>query len=461
MRGGLVAALIVCTALAGCGRLRFETLSSVDGGRDAGDATFDASLDASTAPRDAQVDATAPHDAARDAAIIDANVVDAPLLDAGDAAAWLDAATDAMADAADDGGIDPTYPPIAVASLTSAGPHTCLLDDGRVYCWGQNTNGEIGNNGTANQTRPVEITLPSGVPIEQVSAGEGHTCAIERGSGDLYCWGMNNHGQLGLDDRNPRLVPTRVPGLPRLLRVSAGYQFTFAIDENNALWCWGDNAEGQLGQAGTPLSESLTPIRSGNDTDWIQIAAGQARVCGLRSPGTLWCVGRNVYYGLGLGSNVPNQYNTWTQTGVDADWLHISVSQDGACGRRTGGISHCWGTYASGPPTVLMTPTTIDPMPWRSDAAGVFNACGVRQAGTMTCWGRNVEGQLGTGDWTDQTGAPQIGTDTDWALVVMGRFHTCALKLDGRLFCTGENGAGQLGLGDTMRRNVFTLVTLP
>jgi alpha-tubulin suppressor-like RCC1 family protein len=399
---------------------------------DADTTTFDSSLDAMGS--DAGPDAT-PADAALDAS--DPN--------------------DAMLDS---GIVIPTLPVVPTSDLSSLGSHTCVVRAGALSCWGENVNGELGIGDVNVRTTSVQVALPTGGAITQVTAGEGHTCAIEQGTGALYCWGRNDFGQLGLGDRNPRNRPTLVTGLSRVVQVSAGYGFTCAIDADNALWCWGDNAESQLSlDAWQP--DMLLPARSGIAVDWIQISAGQGRTCGLRSPGSLWCVGRNAFYGFGLGNNVPNQYGAWTQSGVEADWTRVSVSQDAACGLRSGSGAYCWGTFATNPITVLVTPLPLGLANWIHGSAGVFNACGVLQTHAIVCWGRNAEGQLGRGDILDSDGSTSSGTDTDWSTVTLGRFHTCAQKLNGTVYCAGENAKNELGLGDTQRRNVFTQVPLP
>jgi len=437
-------------ALGACGRLGFELVS--DAGGDTGQ-TPESGVDAA-------------EDAAGDAASIADTGVDAPT-DANpeDAAADATSAIDAGADAADatiDAGPPPVFPVIQHYALSATGYHTCIARNGLAYCWGRNRNGELGLGDAMNRTTPTQVTLPGGGTVAAISAGEGHTCAVEDGTQQLWCWGDNTHGQLGLGDQMERHVPTRVTALPRVLQVSAAYGFTCAITDDNALWCWGDNFEGGLGldDDANRIFEVHVPTRSGTDNDWIQIASGQARSCGLRAPGQLWCVGRNAGFGLGLGFNVPNQFNRWTRVDSSDNWARVSVSQDGACALR-GGRALCWGTFASGPVTVIQAPTAVDSNTWVGGTAGVFNACGILDTRAMVCWGRNSEGQLGSSDFVENVPVTIVGLEFDWLSVAMGRFHTCAQKLDGRILCTGENADGQLGLGDMNRRSAMTQVTLP
>jgi len=137
------------------------------------------------------------------------------------------------------------------------------------YCWGNNKHGQIDNNYT-NATSPVEITaIPT--PVNKVSAGGYHTCAIGNGSSNsLYCWGNNSYGQLG-DSNAPygRTVLNRYYHFSNALDISAGNKnHTCAVYNNSGtkqIYCWGANDNGQLGRNKVNLREDTmgSPILSG------------------------------------------------------------------------------------------------------------------------------------------------------------------------------------------------------
>jgi hypothetical protein len=140
----------------------------------------------------------------------------------------------------------------------SAGPeNTCAIkNNGTLFCWGLNLSGELGNNsisygGDAVSLVPVQEST-SATDWARVSMGGNHTCAIKT-NGTLFCWGSNDHSQLGnnliSDGAMPHsLVPVQEStSATDWARVSAGAFYTCAIKTNGTLFCWGANDRGQLG----------------------------------------------------------------------------------------------------------------------------------------------------------------------------------------------------------------------
>jgi alpha-tubulin suppressor-like RCC1 family protein len=148
-----------------------------------------------------------------------------------------------------------------IAHISNGGGHTCALTtSGEMWCWGYNTSGQIGDGTTgaviagqqAGRSRAVQVLKSAGVPLTGVSdmvAGSYHTCAII--SGEAWCWGLNDKGQLGDGTTTNRLYPVKViltngSTLANVSSISAGTGHTCAVANNKAL-CWGDNSAGQLG----------------------------------------------------------------------------------------------------------------------------------------------------------------------------------------------------------------------
>jgi alpha-tubulin suppressor-like RCC1 family protein len=135
----------------------------------------------------------------------------------------------------------------------------CLIQAGALWCWGLNTNGDLGNGNAVPQFSPI-MRFSTGVSA--VSMGEGATCAIV--SGALNCWGSNNVGQVGLDTGGGTVTSTYT--LPQSLfggavtQVSVGTYHTCAI-ANGALKCWGRNTFGELGNNSTV--DSSIPVTVG------------------------------------------------------------------------------------------------------------------------------------------------------------------------------------------------------
>jgi alpha-tubulin suppressor-like RCC1 family protein len=340
---------------------------------------------------------------------------------------------------------------------------SCALTGGVGSCWGSDVHGQIGAGDLSVHLAPVPIAQLSA--FSALALGENHACAVEDLTGRVFCWGSNKVSQLGMPggDRNQPEIVTLGPAKS----VTAGYEHACAVLHDGSLWCWGSNAEGQLGQSDQPgAPDSAVPLRVGTGNDWTAVSGGQGHTCGLRTPGTLWCWGRNSASELGLGDGQPVQVRTPTQLGTFSDWASMDVGQGAGCGVRAGGELWCWGDgsmHQLGPgpggTTTLVRPTRIGTdADWAVVSTDVFSTCAVKTSHALYCWGRNAEGQLGTGDTDERTTPTLVSPGDAFSSVAVGRFHACAEGMGRELYCTGENADGQLGLGDTDRRGIFTRV---
>jgi alpha-tubulin suppressor-like RCC1 family protein len=150
-----------------------------------------------------------------------------------------------------------------VAALTSSWEGSgALLSNGSYYDWGYNQAGQLGDQTTANSARPVKVSLPA--PVSQVFQGgsgktNGQTIAVLKG-GSIYDWGANSDGQLGDGTTNNSDTPIRLqlPSRVKFTKVSSGGFATYAIDSSGQLWDWGSNTEGQLG-LGRSISMETRP----------------------------------------------------------------------------------------------------------------------------------------------------------------------------------------------------------
>ena len=123
-------------------------------------------------------------------------------------------------------------------------------------------------------------SIPAGAP--DIVVGTDFSCALT-GSGDVWCWGDNTYGQLGIGTTTMSNVPVQVTGLSNITSLSAGSSHVCAIDSSNALWCWGHNDHGQLGTGDNNNATSPTQV-SGTDlsSDVVQVSAGAATTCAVK-----------------------------------------------------------------------------------------------------------------------------------------------------------------------------------
>ena len=149
---------------------------------------------------------------------------------------------------------------------TKHGLHTCAITENDIlYCWGSNSNGQLGDGTTTSSSIPVEVTLPSGLTAKMVSTSYDATCAIL--SDDLlYCWGSNNFGATGLGADYSTPQQMTLPNGRTAIAVDQGEYYGCVILDDNSLYCWGRNHIGQLGD-GTSTTRSThnsrkLPIRT-------------------------------------------------------------------------------------------------------------------------------------------------------------------------------------------------------
>ena len=142
--------------------------------------------------------------------------------------------------------------------------NTCIINSTKsLLCWGYNANGRLGLGNTTDQYSPVAVTFPNNGTVEKVAESGGfvsHNCAIMT-NGSLYCWGKNSDGQLGIGSTTQQTTPQLVnlgPGV-KAVDVSVGAAFTCAVTDAGALMCWGSNVYGKLGIGSTSSASHSTP----------------------------------------------------------------------------------------------------------------------------------------------------------------------------------------------------------
>ena len=136
-----------------------------------------------------------------------------------------------------------------LVQLNASNASTCVVTDGgQIYCWGQNSSGQLGDGTHTHRGTPGLVLGLDDVHIVQVSLGSGHVCA-RSDMGDVYCWGSNNNwNQVGDSSDVTQYLPVRVESLPLAAKhISAKTEHTCALLEDNSVWCWGMNSYGQCG----------------------------------------------------------------------------------------------------------------------------------------------------------------------------------------------------------------------
>jgi alpha-tubulin suppressor-like RCC1 family protein len=307
------------------------------------------------------------------------------------------------------------------ASVTAGSSHTCATrTNGTLWCWGYNGNGELGVGNQTNQDRPQQVTTPAPGGWASVTAGYASTCAIRAIRGDradraLWCWG---DGQ----DR-PQQVTIPAPGGWGGVTVGGG--FTCATRTGGTLWCWGLNNVGQLGIGNQIDQDRPHQVTSPALGGWSSVSGGEDHTCATRTGGTLWCWGFAVYGQLGISNGSGGDFELAPRRvtiPAPGGWASVTAGYDHTCATRTGGTLWCWGlnldgelglgffSEGIGPEAAVFWPhqvTTPVPGGWATVTVGEAHTCATR-TGSLWCWGANGYGQLGIGNHTNQDRPRQV-----------------------------------------------------
>jgi alpha-tubulin suppressor-like RCC1 family protein len=236
-------------------------------------------------------------------------------------------------------------------ALSCGGFNTCALAPrGELWCWGDNSEGKLAQDdppaGTTGSLERSESPIPVQTELRfaKVSVGQGHVCAVSE-QGRLYCWGRNNVGQVG-DPTAPEQTraPVAVGGDTQYLSASAGQRHSCAVDVAGKLSCWGQNVEGLLGlESDQPIVRA--PAAVGDDSDWDQVALNWLHGCAHKKNGSLFCWGRGEEGQLGTGDSM--QRNAPTRVRGDDLWSYVNAGQFHSCAVADDGL-YCWGANDTG-----------------------------------------------------------------------------------------------------------------
>lgn len=352
------------------------------------------------------------------------------------------------ASAWDSGNVDGTQP---VLALDDNG--TCAIREGdTIYCWGNNTYGELGRGSTDPAATVLPVATPYNFTARSISGSAFVRCAVLFTSG-VACWGYSSVGSIGNGSTSPAYTPTAVTGLTGVTGVSVGPSASVcATKQDGTVWCWG-SGHGNVLSSASPANSSV-PVQRAGVSAAIDVSVGNNYACALTASHKVLCWGDNGFGQLGDGTQSDNP----TPTAVPgiSDALAISAGLYTTCAIRTGGTVWCWGSNDSG---ALGIHSTVDHTASPTQVWGIsgavavsesaYGGCALLSSGTVKCWGSGNFGRLG-----DEQGTPQFSPVTATSAlakttaIATSLGHSCTIA-SGRIWCWGANTSGKLGDGTT------------
>ncbi len=303
-------------------------------------------------------------------------------------------------------------------------------------------------NQVASADSTVAATTVPTVRFVSITAGHQFTCAVDDAS-QAWCWGSNRLGQLGLGDTLDRFVPTQLQHSAPFVRVVAGHSHACAIDSLAALHCWGDNRDFALGDTAArvrarPGTVNLREVR--------QLALGAHFTCVTDSANRPLCWGSDEHGENADGDVDPDSHAEPRTVAGKHRFTQLAAGRGHACGLTESGAAWCWGAggaLGDGGVTDRREPVEVlGGRVFTALTAGESITCAIESDGLAWCWGIAFDGQLGQGSAPGPNAlvpTPVSGFIRFKALAA-GYHRVCGLDLEGAAWCWGSNDQG--GLGD-------------
>jgi alpha-tubulin suppressor-like RCC1 family protein len=281
--------------------------------------------------------------------------------------------------------------------VASSVRHTVALkDDGSLWAWGDNGQGQVGQSNLA-----YRYVAPTRIGTEtnwtQICTGSSHSLALKN-DGSLWAFGWNDYGQLGDGTTVTRRVPTRIGAKGDWRAIAAGGCKSFALKSNGTIWAWGDFGD----------SNALMPQQIEPGTDWLAISAYGFTLLARKTDGTIWQT--LLSDPLVDSAAVSGPAANLTQMGRDSDWSEIYAGGDSffarksddswwVCGKNYEGQLGL-GSNVTAVPSLQRLPFSFEPWAF---APGLGTTLLLRKDGKLWTWGTRLGVAKSALDQVDQT----------------------------------------------------------
>ena len=307
---------------------------------------------------------------------------------------------------------------------------------GIAYAWGENQNGQLGDNTTIAKTSSPVTVVGDITNWNQVSVGSRHSLGLTS-AGVAYAWGRNYYGQLGINTNVDRSSPvTVVGGIANWSQLSAGEQHSLGLTTTGIAYAWGRGDSAQLGD-NTTSSRSSPVTVVGGITTWRQLSSGRMHNLALTTAGIAYAWGNSYYGQLGQGNLSPRS-SPVTVVGGITNWNNLTAGRDHSLGIRSTGILYSWGRNVygqlgdntSGIGASKLSPVTVvgGITNWSQVSGGGQHSLGLTAAGIAYGWGNNDNGQLGDSTITVRSSpVTVVGGFTSWSQISAGGIQSLGI----------------------------------
>ncbi|WP_395398572.1 S-layer homology domain-containing protein [Arthrobacter sp. UC242_113] len=352
---------------------------------------------------------------------------------------------------------DPTPPgpsPVPVAQVfkdIAAGPHSALglTAEGKMYAWGANPSGELGDGTKIDRLTPVAVAGLSNV--KQMSVAGNHSLALTS-EGVVYAWGYNEFGRLGDGTKVDRLTPVRVDTPPNIVQIAAGGAHSLAVTEDGKLYSWGFNAYGQLGNGTT--NDQLLPGLVAGITNVASVSANDFHSLAVTTDGDVYAWGQGI-----LGNGATENVSTPVKVEGLSNIVKVSAGANHSLALDRNGNVFGWGDNyygqtgngSAGFNQVQRTPLLIPELSGIVDVqAAQSHSVALGSDGSVFTWGSNWKGQMGNGSTYPAQPSPlHVAGVSNVADIAAAGDYTLALGPTQEAHGWGSNTFGQFGNGTT------------
>jgi len=328
--------------------------------------------------------------------------------------------------------------------------YTTGIDNyGLIWGWGYNNFGQLGDNNRTQRNTPVSISGAKKT-FCIISNGNNHSVGIDK-NGQVWCWGLDNFGQLGNNSVINKCTPVSISGVKKTFcNISSGIHHTIVIDHIGQVWSWGYNINGQIGD--NTVTNRCTPVSIlGSKKTFCNISSGQYFAIGLDKNGQVWGWGYNSKGQIG-DNTVTSRRTPVSILGSLKTFCNIIAGASHTIGIDNNGQVWSWGNNNTGqlgdnttssrrtPVSILGAKKTFCKI-----SAGPSNSAGIDKNGQVWGWGYNSKGQLGDNTIIQKyTPVSILGVKKTFCSIISGTEYTIGIDKNNLVWGWGYNNVGQI-----------------